>query len=427
MNVRNNIRFFLAATLSMAIVLTIGARQIVQASSFLPNGKLQSSEVINNDVFASGQLVTIDGTVNGDVIIVANQVQINGTVNGSLFIIGQKTVVQGKVSGTAYDIAVSLELLPEAVLGRNLYFLGVSLTTQPGSAIERDLRTICMGADLQGTVAGETKATIGILKVIELVITTLGLEFQLPLSGIQPNSVAALGAGAGLLGTPLALLLANAPSAGGIDAALATAWALNLLRDLGLLLILGAVFYWLFRSPLTRTTQALRLKPLPGLAYGLLALVIVLNISLVGVLVASLLFVIGLFLGSIGFWSFTFAFWALTYSALAFLFAALYFIVAYGSKLVIAYLVGGWLFEKITPKLAVPRFIVLAVGVLIYVLLRSIPMVGWVIGVLVTAWGLGAFWLAYRKAGTTNAAVADEKPAEPVEPVAVPEAVEAAE
>ena len=36
------------------------------------------------------------------------------------------------------------------------------------------------------------------------------------------------------------------------------------------------------------------------------------------------------------------------------------------------------------------------IGILIYILLLSIPLMGWVISVLVTAWGLGAFWLAYR-------------------------------
>jgi hypothetical protein len=45
----------------------------------------------------------------------------------------------------------------------------------------------------------------------------------------------------------------------------------------------------------------------------------------------------------------------------------------------------------------VPHFLAFAVGILIYVLLRSIPMLGWALSVLVVAWGLGAIWLAYRK------------------------------
>jgi hypothetical protein len=106
---------------------------------------------------------------------------------------------------------------------------------------------------------------------------------------------------------------------------------------------------------------------------------------------------IGLRLGYLGLWGFTLAFWALAFAALGLFLAALWFLVAYGTKLVVAYLAGAWLFEKIIPRKAVPGFVALATGVLVYVLLHSIPILGWVLGVLVTAWGLGAFWLAYRK------------------------------
>jgi hypothetical protein len=163
------------------------------------------------------------------------------------------------------------------------------------------------------------------------------------------------------------------------------------------LLLLGAIFYWLFRDPLYRTTRMLRIRPLPALGYGLLGLLIVVNLFLVGLLVASLVFVVGLWLGNLDLWAITLAFWALAYGALVFILATLWVVVAYGTKLIVAYLVGAWLFEKIAPKANIPHFLAFATGILIYVLLRSIPMLGWVLGVLVIAWGLGAIWLAYRK------------------------------
>jgi hypothetical protein len=397
MNTRRHIRIFIALIFSLAVVWTICAGQIVKASSLLPSGTLANGEVIDNDVFATGQQVTIDGTINGDVFILGNQVQVNGTVNGSLFVMGQQAVIQGEVSGTAFVAAVSLELGSEAVLQRNLYFVGASLTTLPGSAIQRDLRTICLGADLKGSVARDTRATIGIMKLIELIVNRLGIEFLAPQSSLQPGGAVSLGTGASLLTAPLAYWLQVPPPEARIDTAQLVAWLADRLRDFGLLLLLGAVFYGLFRSPLNRTTQALRARPLAALGYGLLALLITTNVFLVGALVASLIFVVGLWLGNLGLWSFTLAFWALTYSALAFFIAALWFLVAYGTKLIVAYLAGTWLFEKLTPKRAVPQFVALVLGILIYILLRSVPMVGWVLGVLVTAWGLGACWLAYRK------------------------------
>jgi hypothetical protein len=396
----------IALVFLLATVWAIGVIQVANARTLLPNGTLAAGEVIDNDVFSSGPQVTIDGTVNGDVFILGNQVQVNGTINGSLFIIGQNVVVQGNVSGTTYIGAVSLELKPESVLQLNLYFVGVSLTTLPDSTIQRDLRTICLGADLKGEVVRDTKATIGIMKVIDLIIKRLGVDILPAQSMLQPGGAVPVGSGAGLLINPLAYWLQTSPAAG-IDTAKLISWLEDLLRDLILLLVLGAVLYWLFRKPLNRTTQSLRLRPLAALGYGFLALLITANIFLAALLVASLIFVIGLWLGFLGLWSFTVAFWALTYAALVLFLAALWFLVAYGTKLIVAYLAGAWLFEKIVPKRAVPGFIALAIGVLIYVLLVSIPMLGWVIGVLVSAWGLGAFWLAYRKSEEKQESVPD--------------------
>jgi hypothetical protein len=397
MNARKQIRIFMTLVFWLVTVWAIGVTQVAKASNLLPTGTLAAGEVIDNDVFAHGPQVTIDGTINGDVFIIGNQVQVNGTINGSLFIMGQNVVVQGKVSGTTYTAAVALELKPETELQHNLYFAGVSLTTLPNSAIQRDLRTICLSADLKGEVIRDTRATIGILKLIELIINRLGGEYPVPQSILQPGGVVTLGTGAGLIFSPITFWLQASPTVSEIDTGVLISWLEDRLRDLGVLLVLGAVFYWLFRDPLNRVSQSLHLRPLAALGYGLLALLITANIFLVGVLVASLIFVIGLWLGFLGLWSFTLALWALTYAALAFFLVALWFLVAYGTKLIVAYLVGVWLFEKIIPKINIPRFVALAIGVLIYVLLRSIPMLGWVISVLVTAWGLGAFWLAYRE------------------------------
>jgi cytoskeletal protein CcmA (bactofilin family) len=395
-------QFLILLIISFTALWIMGAAQIARASTLLPSGKLASGEVIDNDVFTSGPQVTIDGTVNGDVMVVGNQVQINGTVNGSLFVVGQKVVIQGQVSGTTYVAGVELLLASQAVLQRNLYFAGVTLTTQAGSSIQRDLNAICFNADLKGSVGRSTKATVGVMKVIELILNGLGGKFP------ALRSSTASGA-AGSLASSLFMPLLQAPAqAGGIDTAQLGAWFRGWLRDFILLLVIGAVIYGLFRKPLSRTAQALRLRPVAGLGYGLLALLLTFNIFLAGILVASLIFVIGMWLGGLDVWSFVLAFWALAYAALSLFLAVLWVLVAYGTKLIVAYLVGSWLFEKLLSKRSVPGYVALAVGILIYVSLSSIPMLGWVLSVLVTAWGLGAAWLAYRKVeGTLPLQVAE--------------------
>jgi hypothetical protein len=58
-------------------------------------------------------------------------------------------------------------------------------------------------------------------------------------------------------------------------------------------------------------------------------------------------------------------------------------------------------------------------GLVLYVVLRAIPILGWVIEGIVTIFGLGAIWLAYRHRRPTPQAVGvDEQvhPAPTLEP-----------
>ena len=397
MNVRKQFRYFLSLALSLAIIWTIGFTQVVNAANILPGGNLASSDVLNNDLFILNQQVTIDGTVNGDVFAVGNTVKVNGTVNGSLFVVGQQVAIAGKVSGTTYVAAVALTLEPTAVLQRNLYFIGLSLEALPGSTIQRDLLTFTLGATLNGTISGNTNATIGLLNLVKIIVGALGGSFQIPVLGAPPTSMIPAGVGAGLLASPLAAFLPAAPTPTPTDTTPWITWLLAWVREFAVLLVLGAICYWLLHKPLDSASQALRANPLLGLGAGLLWLLLVINIFLAVALLAVLVLVLGFWLGTLGVWIFALSFMALTLASLAFFSVGLFFLVSYGTKLVVAYMVAAWLFEKIIPKVAVPAYVSLAVGLLIYVLLHSIPTLGWVVGVLVTAWGLGAFWLAYRR------------------------------
>jgi hypothetical protein len=102
-------------------------------------------------------------------------------------------------------------------------------------------------------------------------------------------------------------------------------------------------------------------------------------------------------LNSLGLWQFSLGLWVLAYSALALALTSLWFLIVYGTKIIVAYAAAAWLFERLFHRRAfwmdVPA---LLAGTLVYTLLRAIPYAGWIFGVLVTAAGAGAAWLAYR-------------------------------
>jgi hypothetical protein len=86
-------------------------------------------------------------------------------------------------------------------------------------------------------------------------------------------------------------------------------------------------------------------------------------------------------------------------------------LVVYGSKVVIAYLAGRALIAGVASQYADRRGWALIVGVLIYVLIRSIPVLGWLAGALATLAGFGAMWLVFkdwRSSQTTNVVGAPE-------------------
>ena len=142
----------------------------------------------------------------------------------------------------------------------------------------------------------------------------------------------------------------------------------------------------------------LRTRPWRTLGLGLIVLVISLNLFLVALLLAALIFGIGLGLNAIGLWPISIALWVLSYSAIAVALTFLVLFIAYGTKILVSYHLLGWLVSKTTwPRTAWMAVATLFVGTLIYTLLRSAPYVGWVIGLLVIAAGMGSAWLAYRE------------------------------
>jgi hypothetical protein len=77
---------------------------------------------------------------------------------------------------------------------------------------------------------------------------------------------------------------------------------------------------------------------------------------------------------------------------------ALWFFIVYGSKISVIYVAGTWLFGKLFQRRAVwMDLLALLAGTVVYALLRAIPYVGWVFGILVSAAGAGSGWLAWRQ------------------------------
>lgn len=397
----------------LVFVLVFGAVQTAKAQGVIYGENLPAGETVDNDLVLSGNNVVLDGTVVGDVLAVGSVVQINGVVKGSLVILSQDATINGEVEGTVYVVGFSLNVGSSAVLQRNLYYLGLSMTLLPGSSIGRDLVGVSLfGARLEGEIGRSIRAVIGPLELVKRIIETIGGQPLPSGTGLldrealdgkygYPARVMASTKFSGInlrMGEGLSWI--SSPQqvnwqAGQIDTVRLREWIEGRLRELISLLLVGLLMIWISSPRLVRAAQALRQKPLPVFGYGLLALIIAFNLFALAILLMVLFFALGTWLGAVAPWDISLTFWGVFLSALGLATSLLALYVLYVTKVIVAYLVGLMVLKPLGPKASRYKIVPLLVGLIVYVLLHSIPTLGWVIGVIVTALGLGATVVLY--------------------------------
>jgi hypothetical protein len=355
-----------------------------------------------------------------------------------LFMAGASLQVNGKVTGSVFGGSRDMVVGPTASIGRNLYYGGYSLETKPGSlvgidvfmggyqailtgTIGRDLNMAGGALQLDGTVTRNATIEIGTPNQPQSMRFTTMNFFQQPgmppapapiSPGLHISSTATIGGQLTYTSQTNQEAAIKAQPAGGVvyqtpvpqqqPAAKPQpvevrfpilGWLFNQARSFVTMLILGALALWLLPALFQLTVVQAENKVLPSAGYGLLTLIIGYAAFLFAFLVFVLVGVI-IFLISLG--GLSRAFFGITLSSLGALFAVFTFLVAYGTKLVIAYLIGDLLMKQISPQASHFRIWALILGVVVYSLVRAIPVLGWLFGIAATVVGLGAMYLVFR-------------------------------
>ena len=148
------------------------------------------------------------------------------------------------------------------------------------------------------------------------------------------------------------------------------------------------------------SAQLLRTKPLPATGWGLLGLVISFNMIGVVILLVVIIVAIGLFLGVVTLWELAWSFMAISGFSLGLASTLFALAVMYVSKAVVAYVVGKAILVRVAPSVSAQSVLSLMIGLIIYVFLAAILILGWVFGLVVTFLGIGSTWLFYRSRHT---------------------------
>lgn len=382
-------------------------------------------EVINDDLFVSGNTVTVDGTVNGDLIAVGQTVVINGKVTGNLIAAGSGVTVNGEVGHDVFAAAGVVTIGPKAQIGYNAYTAGGSVETQAGSLVGGSL----LLAAGQGLVSGQVtndllaganrlhlESTVGRNAKLAADASTASYSFnsmyygpntpQMPF--VQPGLTfgpEARVAGSLEYTSPETVAAANnvssevthslPPQDQQLSQELAqrqstSSYVFDAIRRLVALLLIGLLIATLAPRWVTVPAGKLVSSPWPSLGIGLAGLVAA---PITWFVALGVIVVIAVLFGLLSLGSLTGLTLMAGLPALGVAFVAIVFVLSYLCQAIVAYLVGRWILGRIQGEWNSKIYAPVLLGLFILGLLFAVPVAGGVLQFVIVLAGLGAIIL----------------------------------
>ncbi len=123
----------------------------LRATPYAIDNTEETSNVLNDDLYLSGNDINMDQIVNGNVYIIGNNVTISGEVNGNLFIFAKNVNFEeaSYTEGSTYIVANNVNFKS---LSTSLYAVCNSLTIPEGCGAYKDLYTLTNNLTLLGSI-----------------------------------------------------------------------------------------------------------------------------------------------------------------------------------------------------------------------------------------------------------------------------------
>ena len=404
---------------------------IAWAGEFKGGGQviIGPDEVIEDDLYIGAETITIEGTIKGDLIAAGGEIIVNGTVEGDFWGTAGYITINGKLQDDVRIAGGTITLGPYAQIADDVIAAGYSFDAAMGSTVGGSLFWAGYQAKLAGEVEEDLGGGMSALEItgriggnVEVEVGEPDPDFEAmlpwfrtwtPAPMMSPGFRVAEGADIGGKLTYTSgsegEIESGAEIAGGIayqtpvpppaevkrvervtQQQIVMNWALGQLRRLATLLVIGLLLVWLVPGPVREAAIALQTRPWGSLGWGI---VVVLFVIIAVPVVAFLIIVLDLIFGGLGLGGLVVAITSLGLLTNATIVVGFLIAVAYLTKIVVSFLVGRMILERIREPWGAGRFWPLVLGVVLFAILRAIPILGWWIGLIVTLFGLGAIWL----------------------------------
>ncbi len=372
-------RILYSCILLAAIVLGIIVIPVVTLAADIRGGEsvtVPKGETVDGDLYIAGNNIIIEGTVNGDIFAAAQTITISGPVKGGVSVAGQTINISGDIQNGARVAGQTITV--SGSIGRDLVVAGSNVTVTGSARIANDLFLATGGARVDGMVGGNLKGgasnltvngsikgnvnvqvdtmTVGSGAIIDGTVTYTSSKQAVVQSGAKTGAITRKEPPAQQPRQPFRGV-GVAGRVFGYLAALAT----------------GIVLILLAPSTAVSIADGIRRKPWASLGWGMVIffitplVAIVLLITVVGIPVAVILF--------------------LTYC-----------VAMYLTQVFVGILIGRMILYRNGGKESRPLLIGgLALGLLILVVLGSIPFLNFITGLATALLGLGALFTFIRE------------------------------
>jgi len=133
------------------VLLTVSGPVLARPSGI---DVIQAKEVVSGDKFATGQIITNEGTIKGDLIFGGQNISSTGTVEGDVIGAGQDISLPGKVLGNVRVGGATVHLAGQ--IGKNVTLFGAAISLAQSSVVDGSATVFGGSITLDGKIKGRT-------------------------------------------------------------------------------------------------------------------------------------------------------------------------------------------------------------------------------------------------------------------------------
>ena len=342
----------------------LGADEIIDGNYIKFGNSIEIASAVNGDVLVVGNIITISGPVAGDVIAAGNTIRIKGPVNGSVRLLAAENIeIDSEIQRNVWGAAKSIIITENAKVGWDVNVAGtnVEIKGQVGGNIWTGGESVVVG-DKVGKNAKISLDTAGQL----ILLPNAKVDGDLVYYASSDNQLN-IEEGA-LVGGEVVrddVLKQN------------VGWPFRN-RDFGMLyimikiislfsmLVVGLLFMFMAPRIIMNVKDEMAGNPIGSIIRGL-----VFTLALPVVAILLMITIIGL--------------------PLALMIISMFFIGLYVSNVLAGFALGLFVVDRFGGKKTSSNLIwPLVIGLIIFIILSSIPFVGWLIKIILIWWALGA-------------------------------------